>query len=129
MANCINIKRKNRAVCIGDMRDKITVQVRSITPPAAGGVDFTEVFTEDKTIWAMVETRSGVEIFDGTNLVGVATHYFYIRYLSNLTAESWVKFKSKYFDILDIQNFEERDDFMLLRCNERGTVNKNTNFA
>jgi len=129
MPKCEQIRRKNRAVCIGDMRDKIVIQVRTITSPSSDGVDFTEVFNTDKTVWAMVETKNGVEIFDGTNLLGVATHYFYIRYIENLTAESWIKFKSKYFDILDIQNLEERDEFMLIRCNERGVTSKETNFA
>ncbi len=132
MPKCINIQKKDRKVCVGDMRDKVVIQVRTITPPSAGGSDFTEVFSSDKTVWAMIETRKdGKEIFDGTGLKGVATHYIYIRYIYNLetTFESWVKFKSKYYNIIDVQNLDERDEFLLLRCSERGTTSNQANFA
>jgi len=129
MPKCISIRRKKRDVCIGDMRDKIIVQTRTITPPGAGGADFTEVFNLDKTVWALIETRDGKEIFDGTALKGIATHYMYIRYLSTLTFEGWVKYKSKYYNIIDVQNLEERDEFMLLRCSERGTTDNLSNQA
>jgi len=129
MPKCQRVQRKNRAVCIGDMRDKIILQSRSITAPSANGSDMTESFVTTKTVWSLVETRQGIEIFDGTNLIGVATHYFYIRYVSGLTAETWIQFKSKYYDILDVQNLEERNEFMLLRCSERGTTSKASNYA
>lgn len=129
MPKCQPIRRRNRNICIGDMRDKIALQSRTIVAPSAGGSDMTESFVTTKTVWSLVETRQGVEIFDGTNMLGVATHYFYIRYSAGLTAETWIQFKSKYYDILDIQNLEERDEFILLRCNERGTISNTTNFA
>jgi len=129
MPKCQQVRRKNRNVCIGDMRDKIILQSRTITPPSAGGSDMTEAFVTTKTVWALVETRQGVEIFDNSNLVGIATHYFYIRYSVGVTAETWIQFKSKYYDILDIQNLEERDEFMLLRCNERGSTSRASNYA
>ena len=129
MPKCISIKKPSREVCIGDMRDKVVLQVRTITPPSAGGTDFTEVFTADKTVWAMVKTKEGKEIFDGTNLKGVVTHYVYIRYIANTTFESWVKFNSKYYDIIDVQDLDERHEFLLLRCSERGTTSNLANFA
>ncbi len=129
MPKCIKIRRKKREVCIGDMRDSIIVQTRVITPPAAGGVDFTEVFTADATVWALVETKTGTEVFDGTNIKGIATHFFYIRFVANMTFENWVKYKLKEYDILDVQNLEERDEFYLLRCSLRGTTNNLSNLA
>ena len=129
MPKCISIKKPLRSVCIGDMRDKVTLQTRTITPPAKGGTDFTEVFNADNVVWAMVETREGKEIFDGTNLKGVATHYIYIRYIPNTTFEAWVKFNSKYYNIIDVQDLDERHEFYLLRCSERGTTSNLSNYA
>lgn len=128
MPKCVKIQKPLRKVCSGDMRDKITIQVRAIKPPV-DGVDFSEVFNQDKTLWSMLETKSGVEIFDGTNLKGVATHYFYIRYICNFTAEKWLKFKEEYYDILDVQNLDGRNEFLLLRCALRGTTTNPANYA
>lgn len=129
MAECKKIYSKHRKVCLGGMRDQIILYDRAITAPASGSVDFTETFSNATTVWAMLETISGKEIFDGTNLVGVATHKFYIRYISDVTAQTWIKFKSQYFDIIDTQNLEERDEFLLLRCSIRGDSTKEVNFS
>jgi len=129
MAACYGIKKRRRNVCIGDMDKQIVIQLRTLTPPATDSVDFSEVFTTESTVWAMVETRSGVEIFDGTSLKGIATHYFYIRYNAEYTFENWVLFNEKKYNILDVQNFEEENKFYLLRCSLRGTTNNLANYA
>ena len=129
MPKCVQIRRKHRKVCVGDMRDKIIIETRSIIAPVSGSVDFTESFTDTKTVFAMVETKTGVEIFDGTNLLGIATHLFYIRFIANITFQNWITFKNQKFDILDVQNLEERDEFYLLRCSLRGDETKPVNFS
>ena len=129
MPKCIQIRKPQKQVCSGDMRDRIIIQVRSITPPNASGVDYSETFSQDATVWSLCETKMGVEIFDGTAIKGVATHYFYIRWIDNLTFESWVQFKGKKYYIIDVQNLDERDEFMLLRCSERGIITNPASFA
>lgn len=129
MPRCVQIRRKKRQVCIGDMRDRVIIQTRAITVPDANSVDFTETFSADQTVWAMVETKTGTQIFDGTNIIGVATHDIYIRFIAGVTFQKWLKFKSTYYDILDVQNLEERDEFYLLRCSLRGDDAKPINFS
>lgn len=125
---CKVIKRARPRVCIGGMRHKIEISVRTLTAPT-NGVDFSEVLSNTKTVQAMVETVNGKEVFDGTNLIGIATHLFYIRALADQTAEDWVKFKNDYYDILDVTTFSEDDRFQVLRCNLRGSANKPVNLA
>lgn len=129
MPNCIQIQKPLKKVCTGDMRDRLTIQVRAITPPGDGGVDFTETFNQDKVVWALCQTKQGVEIFDGTGLKDVATHYFYIRYISILTKEGYVIFNGNYYTILDVQNLDERSEYQLLRCCLRGTTGNPVNQA
>lgn len=131
MPKSITIKKPQKKISIGDMRDKIIIQLRSLTAPTGTGVDISETLDNNKCVWSMVQTRTGVEIFDGTGtqLKGIATHYFYIRYLKGLTAEAWVTYKDNLYDILDIQNFDERNDFQLLRCSLRGTADNLANQA
>ena len=127
--SCKTIDRKTIKVCIGGMRHKIKINVRTLTPPSDDGVDFSEVLSEVKEVWAQVDTSRGTEVFDGTNLIGVATHLFYIRALTGQTAEDWIEFKGNYYRILDVQNFQEDDRFQVLRCVLRGDTSKAVNLT
>ena len=126
---CKTISPSTIKVCIGSMRHKITINVRTLTPPSDAGVNFDETLTSPKIVWSAVETSRGVEVFSGTDLIGVATHLFYIRALAGQTAESWVEFKDNYYRILDVQNFQEDDRFQVLRCTLRGDTSKPVNLA
>lgn len=122
MPKCSTIQRKKRKICIGDMDEQIVLQSRNITPPATDGVDFSETFTGKATVWAMVNTVSGQTLFDGTGTERDITHEIGIRFLSGVTAEDWVLFNDERIDIVDVQDLEERHEFMLLKCSNRGTT-------
>lgn len=122
MPKCKKLRRLKRQVCIGDLDNQIVLQDRSITPPVSG-VDATEDFTTNDTVDAKVDTSRGETIFDGVSPDGVdVTHIFTIRFITGITAETWVGFKSQRFDILDVENLEERDEWLKLRCTNRGTA-------
>lgn len=127
MAKCSRKQLEKKAVCIGDMREKIQVQIRSITAPTTDGVDYGESFISLKTVWALVETTRGETIFDGTNVERDVTHRFYIRYLPDVTFEDWIIYKGNYYDIIDVENLQELNDFLLIRVNVRGTTSKEVN--
>ncbi len=127
--SCKIIKAKSTKVCIGDMRHKIKINVRTLTPPSNGDVDFDEVLSGTVEVWAALITTSGKEVFDGTNLKGIATHIFYIRALTGQTAEDWVEFKGEYYRILSVENYREDDRFQELMCNVRGDTSLPVNLA
>lgn len=117
MSRCIKKKRKSRQICIGDMRDQITLENRSIRPEE---VDFIEDFTTVITVFALIETARGLESFDGANIINLVTHKIWIRFIPGITEETWVLFDDRRFDIMDVESLDERKDFLLLRCKERG---------
>jgi SPP1 family predicted phage head-tail adaptor len=129
MANCTPIKTKPFRVCTGDLKWPIVVNTRSITPPTNDSVDYEEVFTSPMTVYAMIETVYGETVFDGTNTEKVITHKFYIRYVSDLTFEEWVLFRDKYYDIINVENLNEENRFMLINANIRGTSSLDVNFS
>lgn len=137
MARCKRIVGERRRVCIGDMNQKIKIQTRDLASPSADNVDYGESFTDAKTIWAMVQTTRGGEFFDGTELNNPYTHFFYIRFIPNsvfsksgrLTSQEWIRWKNRTFKIVDVENLEERNEILLLRCRERGDEAKPVNFA
>ena len=120
MAVCVNIPRKNIRYCVGDFRKEIEIKVRDITVPVGSSVDHGELFTDFLTVRAIVETLGGVEIFDGTNTIGVATHQFIIDFRPGVTFENMVVFKGKNYRILDVTNIDEEDRFLKIRATERG---------
>lgn len=122
MPRCETIKRRHRKICIGDLDTPIIIENRSITEPVFSSFDFTETFTnDDPYTWAMVETVSGKTFFDGVNTESIVTHHIYINFDADVTAESWVKIGSNRMDILQVENLEERSEFMKLICSDRGT--------
>lgn len=120
MPKCQTIKRKHRKICVGDLDEEITVNTRAIGSPTSGGVDFQETFTLSQTAWALIETKRGEEIFDGSNIAQDITHYFYITYLDGLTAENWIDWNGDRFDVLDVENLDGRSEYQLLRCTNKG---------
>lgn len=123
MPKCTFIRPKKRKVCSGDLRHKITLQTRSLTPPT--DVDFTEDFVTLGTPFAAIITLKGVVFFDGVNTETVATHDFIIRFRSDVTAETWILYKNQRYDILFTENYEERNTFLLMRCAKSGEDTKN----
>lgn len=126
---CKVIKPDTFKVCIGSMNTQIKIFDRTLTAPATDDTNFDEVLSNEIEVWAAVKTSSGIEVFDGTNLIGIATHFFYIRFITGLTSESWIEYKSSYYRILDIQNYQEADEFMILRCVIRGATTEAVNLA
>lgn len=129
MAICKKITRKEYRVCTGDLSKRIQLKIRKIQTPFGNSVDFNEDFSDLKTVWAMVETSPGEVVFDGTNTTTSVTHKFYIRYIPNVTFENWILYKDKYYDIINLENLNEANEFYLLRTNLRGASDLPVNFA
>jgi len=120
MATCKKLRRTLTKVCTGALNKRIQIQTRHIKPPVGNSVDYTEEFTNIITTWAMLETVTGVTIFDDTNVEQVVTHDFYIRYIPNVTFEKWILFDEKYYDILRVENYQENNLYYRIRTNVRG---------
>ncbi len=128
MPKCIQLKRKKREPCIGDLDTLITLQDRAIQPLTTT-VDFTESFTENSIVWAMVSTVRGKTEFDGADIERSITHEFTIRFIDGVSNETWVLLNNERYDIIDTENLEERDEWMILRCAKLGSTADRVNDA
>ncbi len=129
MTQCKKIPRKHRQVCIGALNTPIELNNRDIQAPELGGVDFDEAFAATTTVFSLVETKTGVTIFDQSNIERVITHFFYIRFDSTVTQETWIRFDGNFFDIHNVENLDSRSEFLLLRAGLRGPDTIKTNFS
>lgn len=100
------------------------MQNRNLTAPAFQAVDFEEEFEDNGDAYAAIDTVTGKTFFDGVNTDSPVTHEIYIVFDTTVTAQSWVEFDSRRIDILKVENFEERNEFMLLTCVERGLISR-----
>lgn len=122
-------RRRRRIVAIGDMNEKITLQTRTLNTRFQSSSHEDDVsFTDVQTVWALVETTRGVQEFDGVELRAAYTHRFYIRYTPDIDQMYWVEYNSKRYDIVDVENLDERKEFLMLKCRLTGT-NEATNEA
>lgn len=129
MSVCVKIKGKKRRLCVGDLDRQITLSDRAITTTNVANPEFGEDFSSPNEVWAMLETKDGVKVFDGANIERRATHLFYIRYIADMTQEKFVFFEGNIYDILNTQDLEERHEWILLKCALTGDENKASSFA
>ena len=119
------IRAAHRQVSIGDMRWLIDIYDPTIQPPnLTTGVDYTVLKIPEATVWAAVRTVTGTEVFDGMNTTVVISHEFFIRWRAGVTKEKNIVYPSgsdQYYDIVTVENFENRNEFLMLRCNIKGT--------
>ena len=131
MATCKKIKRLSERVCIGSLNKKINIHTRELKPPTGTGVDYDEEFVVIENVWSMIETVAGKVFFDGTNTDQSITHNFYIRYIVGvtITAENWIEYNGNRFDIINVENLDEGNRFILMRTNQRGSDTLEVNKA
>lgn len=119
MSKCVKLQRKHRQVCLGDLNTEIVLQSRTITPPTVT-VDFAETFAGIATVWAKVDTVRGRTEFDGADIERTVTHDFTIRYIAGIDTETWVLLENNRYDIVRVEDFEERHEFLRLMCTKLG---------
>lgn len=129
MPRCINIQRKHRKLCVGDLNDEIQVLDRAMVAPTFDTPDFDISFSEIEGIFASVNTVAGRTMFDGTNTEVDVTHEFGVYFDTRFTAEDFVLFDGRYFRILKVEDYEERKEWNWLVCSERGTTVNQSNWS
>lgn len=115
------LRRKHRTLCVGDLKDQIILHNRNIEEPVFGEVDATEDFNPIKSVWASVKTVSGKTFFSDVHGDIAVTHEISIRYRDDVSAETWIELGSgTRLKIVNTQNLEERNEWLVLLCSERG---------
>lgn len=123
------VRRPRRKICIGDLNTRICLQKRTLTEPTFGQTEFGHDF-EGEEVWAKVVTTNGKTFFDGVNADINVTHEITIRYDSDVSASTWVELQNRTrLDVVDVEDLEERNEYLLLRCTDRGSKDKGATCA
>ena len=96
------------------MRERISLEERSITAPVADSASFTEGYTQIVETWAKVETQFSGRDFDNVDLDKDPTHKFTIRYRDTVTSETRIRYRDVLYRIMKIDNLEMRQEYLIL---------------
>lgn len=131
MTFCKNISPKKRELCVGDLNKRVRVQVRSLISKGYEDTKYGEDFKTIKSLWAALETTRGYQSFSDVGIENNITHKFYIRYSMEytVTSEDWIEYKCDKYKIVDVENLDENDEYLLLFCTKKGSKNVVANFS
>ena len=99
-------------VRIGDLRQRISIEVQNRTGDGGGGAD--DVWSLVAEVWAYVKPLSGSERVEADAIAGRVSHEIWMRHRGDVEPEMRIAMDGRLFDVRAVLNVEERDRF--LRC-------------
>lgn len=101
----------------GKLRHVVELRTITQTPDGSGGRP--GAYSTLATVWASIERVTETEELNAGMLQNVITHRIRFRYYPGLTVSDQIRFGSREFEIVSLDNFEERNFVMEAQCFER----------
>ena len=101
----------------GELRQRITFQTTVPGTNEAG--ETIQVPKDYKTVWAAVQPLNGREYEEAKKLRTQLTYKITIRYATDITNDMSIKFKKSTFNIVDIINLDEKNQFLQIMAYEK----------
>jgi SPP1 family predicted phage head-tail adaptor len=102
----------------GDLRHRIQLVQPTLVQDKSGGVEEDQA-TIFATVWAQIEALTGRELYAAQQRVSQVSHQITLRYMPGITATLNVRFNNREFQILSVENPDERTKMLILLCLER----------
>lgn len=92
----------------GMLRHRITVQNSSVTVDAMGERDHS--YSDGLSCWARVVPTKETELQDADQTKARITHKISVRYRTDITPTTRIKFGSRIFEVVQVLNRDELDE-------------------
>lgn len=105
------------------MRHQISVQKRSLGTKSFSDVDIKEDFETIHECWAAIQTKKGIQSFNGVGHDGdQITYVFYIRYFDGctITSENFLLHECNRYKIDSVEDLDMKKRFFLIRATFMG---------
>ena len=128
MAQCQDISPKTRKLCIGALKNRVSIYTRDLASPAFGSQDNQQEYVLLANVYAATKTVSGIDIFDDIEagsqdgVPSTATIFFFIRHRTDVTAENFIQFRGINYDILRVEPLDLNQRFLKIFAAPRGEV-------
>ena len=93
---------------------QIILQIKSITQDSE--LNPIETWQDWRTVWCEPIPKTGREFFKLQTMNAEITEAFKIRYIAGINPHQRVKFRGKYFEIIEVINTGERNEEIVLTC-------------
>ncbi len=103
----------------GKLRHEIQIQDNTQGSDGAGGKP--DNWATVGTVWASINRVKETEELNAGMLQNVITHEIKIRFFSGITVSHRILFGSRIFEIISINDMEERNFHQMLHCLERSS--------
>lgn len=101
----------------GKLRHPVDLMTLTQTPDGAGGQ--TEVYVLLASVWASIERATETEKLNAGMQQNVITHNIRIRFCAGLSVSDQVRFGTREFEIMSLEDVEERQYMQQMQCLER----------
>jgi SPP1 family predicted phage head-tail adaptor len=98
----------------GELTHKIAIYVKSISQDSE--LNLVEAWTEWRTIWASPIPKTGKEYYKLNTVNSEITEAFRVRYIGGITPHQRIKFRCKYFEIIEVINEGEKNQSLMITC-------------
>jgi SPP1 family predicted phage head-tail adaptor len=104
-----------------ELRHRVTIQKQSTVSDGQGGRDITWV--DDFTTWAKIKPKTGgsLELY-GERPQNTVTHTVTLRYRPGITPKNRIKYKTRFFEIIEPIDRMEAEKMLVLICEEVSQV-------
>ena len=118
------IKFSRKSIRSGNLKHRVTLQRRDLTPPSTNTVDFREVYTNLGEVWAGINTVSQQQPFNEINIDDTITHKIFIRYIPGLDTNIWILHGNERYNVIRIDNINDMNQWTVFYCNIKGDADK-----
>ena len=115
---------KGPKICAGDLRTTITIERRSLDAPAPGSALPGHTYTTLFTARAKIKTKAGSSEWNQVSIAGnKSSHTITIKFtaLSFDTRDRIRDISGNLYEILAVENINERDEWLNIHCSRKGS--------
>lgn len=122
--------KSSTLICVGDMNTKVKLYERNQKAPLDKKYRLNLELIS--TPWTKWEVKNGVQIFDGTNIVGTATDIFTMYYNEKVVKKVacgtiFIEYDESLYKVLQVKPTDKKNKiFMQLLCTEQGKSENKT---
>lgn len=102
---------------VASLRHRVTIQNPAQVSDGQGG--WTETYPDGDTVSCSIAPVKAYEKFQAEQMQTPITHKIVMRYRSDVTTASRLKFGSRILWVREVLNQEERSRFLLIKAQER----------
>lgn len=102
--------------CAGDLRERVTITLPIDGRDSVGGL--VRSWSPLATVWARVKPMSEREQWHREQIQSTAQWAITIRYRDDVTTKQRVSWRGRRFEVVGVQNADERRRFLRLACDE-----------